>query len=100
VRLRPPPPPLCAQAGVDISKLALHFTLRNERIGTTLISSTSVHRMCSNLDAVNETLSQEEEAVLTHLREAIFIPAGTQSCAAHFDAQAPLLLGRAGARDP
>lgn len=73
---------------MDISKLALHFTLRNERIATTLISSTSVSRMCSNLDAVNETLSQHEEAVLTHMREAIFIPAGTQSCAALPYAQA------------
>jgi len=35
----------CKSKGVDISKLALHFTLREESIATTLISSTSLTRM-------------------------------------------------------
>lgn len=35
----------CKSEGVDISKLALHFTLREEKIATTLISSTSLTRM-------------------------------------------------------
>jgi diketogulonate reductase-like aldo/keto reductase len=64
---------------VDISKIALHFTLRNERIATTLISSTSVSRMASNLAAVRDTLTPKEEEALTHLREQVFVPAGTQS---------------------
>jgi hypothetical protein len=46
---------------------------------TTLISSTSAERMRSNLSAVNEKLSVFETAALTHLREKIFKPAGTQS---------------------
>jgi len=69
----------CKSKGVDISKLALHFTLREESIATTLISSTSTTRMQSNLDAVRQTLSRAEEAALTHLCKNVFRPAGTQS---------------------
>jgi len=69
----------CAAQGVDIAKLALHFTLRNERIATTLISSTSVGRMKANLDAVAETLTDKEEKVLGHLVSAVFEPQGTLS---------------------
>jgi diketogulonate reductase-like aldo/keto reductase len=64
---------------VDVSKLALHYTLRNEAIATTLISSTSVARMGANLRAVREALSAEEEAAMRHVREEIFGPAGEQS---------------------
>ena len=38
---------LCREEGVDLAKLALHFCLREERIATTLISSTSLARMPS-----------------------------------------------------
>lgn len=77
---------LCKQAsaytrslGLDLAKLALHFTLREESIATTLISSTSTTRMQQNLDAVGETLTEAEEAALTHLIDNVFGPAGTQS---------------------
>lgn len=69
----------CKEAGVDISKLALHFTLSNTAIGSTLISSTSASRMASNIAACSETLSREEQQALTHLREKIFAPAGEQT---------------------
>jgi len=69
----------CKAQGVDISKLALHFTLREESISTTLISSTSCSRMQSNIDAVRQTLSETEEAALAHLVKNVFGPAGTQS---------------------
>jgi len=70
----------CKAQGVDISKLALHFTLRNESIASTLISSTSTARMLGNLRAAqDEVLSHKEEVVLAHLQEKIFGPAGTQS---------------------
>jgi hypothetical protein len=36
---------LCREEGVDLAKLALHFCLREERVATTLISSTSLARM-------------------------------------------------------
>jgi len=51
----------CKEQGVDISKLALHFTLRLESVASTLISSTSVARMSANLAAVHETLTPKEE---------------------------------------
>ena len=69
----------CDEQGVDLAKLALHYCLREERIGTTLISSTSVTRMRQNLDAVGEMLSAKEEEVLKHLMDSIFTPAGQQS---------------------
>lgn len=69
----------CKAAGVDISKLALHFTLRNANIGSTLISSTNAARMASNVAACSEKLSAKEEETLTHLREKIFKPAGEQT---------------------
>jgi len=70
----------CKAQGVDISKLALHFTLRNEQIASTLISSTSISRMMDNLRAAQgELLSAKEEDVLSHLQKSIFGPAGTQS---------------------
>ena len=70
---------LCREAGVDLAKLALHFTLREERIATTLISSTSLARMRSNLDAVQASLSDQEEAALARLQQEVFGPAGQQS---------------------
>merc|ERR1719336_83806 len=69
----------CREQGLDIAKLALHFCLREERISTTLISSTSVARMRQNLDAVGDTLDAKEEAALKHLQEEFFGPAGQQS---------------------
>ena len=38
---------LCREEGADLAKIALHFCLREERIATTLISSTSLARMPS-----------------------------------------------------
>ena len=80
----------CRQEGVDISKLALHFTLRNERIATTLISSTSVQRMGANLAAVNATLSEKEEQARPRARELCSVPTHRQPTAD----LAPRSLGR------
>ena len=64
----------------ECTKIALHFTLRESRVATTLISSTSVARMRANLDAcTGQTLSAAEEAAMGHVRDAIFAPKGTQS---------------------
>ena len=57
----------------------MHFCLREERIATTLISSTSLARMRSNLDAVQQSLSDKEEATLARLQSEVFGPAGQQS---------------------
>merc|ERR1712050_356100 len=42
----------CVEKGVDISKLAMHFTLRDKRIPTTLVTSANRKRMASNVAAV------------------------------------------------
>merc|ERR1712139_192164 len=58
--------------GVDISKLAMHFVLREKRIPTTLVTSASKVRMSANVDAVHEELTAEEEGVLAELAEKFF----------------------------
>jgi len=62
----------CKEKGVDVSKLAMHFVLRNSRIPTTLVTSASKVRMASNIEACWETLSAEEEAVLAELADKFF----------------------------
>lgn len=62
----------CTDKGMDISKLAMHFVLREARIPTTLVTSANKGRMSANIDAVHEVLSEEEEAVLAELAEKFF----------------------------
>lgn len=62
----------CKEQGVDISKLAMHFTLRNSRIPTTLVTSSNRGRMASNTAAVSETLNETEERVLAELADKFF----------------------------
>ena len=40
----------CNSLDVDISKLAMHFTLNEEQIATTLVSTSNVGRLSSNID--------------------------------------------------
>merc|ERR1712048_815087 len=71
----------CKSKGVDISKIAQVFTLSEERIATTLVSSTDLTRLQTNIDVAchNVNLSKEEQAAMTHVRDKIFSPAGDQS---------------------
>lgn len=62
----------CTAKGVDFSKLAIHFALRQSRIPTTLVTSASPSRMAGNVRAVHETLSPAEEAVLAEILEQFF----------------------------
>jgi len=62
----------CTEKGMDISKLAMHFVLRNPRIPTTLVTSANKGRMASNIRAVADTLSDEEEVVLAELADKFF----------------------------
>lgn len=48
------------EQGVDISKLALHFTLEMEDIPTTLFSTASIQNLQKNIDAVSEKLTDAE----------------------------------------
>ena len=62
----------CAARGVDYSKLAIHFTLRQPRLPTTLVTSANPGRMASNVRAVYEVLSEAEEACLAEVLEKFF----------------------------
>ena len=55
--------------GGDISKLALHFTLRMEDIPTTLVSTASIQNLQKNIDAVSETLTEEERNCMEFIRD-------------------------------
>ena len=62
----------CLSKEIDISKLAMHFTLANEDIPTTLVSTASLRRAKSNIAAINEELTPEEAECSAHIRTEIF----------------------------
>ena len=62
----------CAEKGMDYSKLAMHFTLRNKAVPTTLVTSANPGRMASNVQTVYDTLSDAEDAVLSETLEKFF----------------------------
>merc|ERR1711971_1363615 len=62
----------CTEKGLDVSKLAMHFTLRAKRLPTTLVTSASKTRMSANIEAVYESLTSEEEAVLAEIADKFF----------------------------
>lgn len=62
----------CEKNGVNLEKLALHFSLGNKEIPTTLISTASLSRAMDNIKACSEKLNDVEMQVLQHLQENIF----------------------------
>ena len=56
------------EQGVDISKVALHFTLEMEDIPTTLVSTASIQNLQKNIDAVNAKLTDKEGNCLQFIR--------------------------------
>lgn len=64
----------CESRGVDISKLGMHFSLRCEKIPMTLVSTASLKRCKSNIAAVYESLSQNEEQVMAEVILKFFQP--------------------------
>ncbi|KAK2570302.1 L-galactose dehydrogenase [Acropora cervicornis] len=67
------------EQGVDISKVALHFTLEMEDIPTTLVSTASIQNLQKNIDAVNAKLTDKEGNCLQFIRNNIFKPSGNLS---------------------
>jgi len=55
------------EQGVDISKLALHFTLGIEEVPTTLVSTASFENLQKNLNAVDQTLTDTEGKCLQYI---------------------------------
>ncbi|KAJ7381280.1 hypothetical protein OS493_001398 [Desmophyllum pertusum] len=69
----------CQVQGVDISKLALHFTLEIEDIPTTLVSTASIQNLQKNIDAVGQKLTDAESNCLQYIIDNIFKPSGNLS---------------------
>ncbi|XP_070566923.1 uncharacterized protein [Ptychodera flava] len=64
----------CQSKDVDISKLAMHFTLNQEGVPTTLVSTARMVNLQTNLDSVNRTLSTVEKDTLSDIMEKFFKP--------------------------
>lgn len=62
----------CSEAGSNITKLALLWTLKQEGLPTTLISTASLDNLTMNLDALSQTLSEKEEKLLKEVDEKCF----------------------------
>ncbi|KAK3109078.1 hypothetical protein FSP39_022627 [Pinctada imbricata] len=57
----------CEGQGVDISRLAMGYTLDNNDVHTTLFSTASLVNLKRNLDIVRNPLTQQEKTVLQHI---------------------------------
>ena len=55
------------EQGVDISKLALHFTLEMEDIPTTLVSTANIQNLQKNIDVVSEKLTDAERDCMQYI---------------------------------
>ena len=52
---------------MDISKLALHFTLDIEDIPTTLVSTASIQNLQKNIDAVSQKITDVERNCMQYI---------------------------------
>lgn len=66
----------CNSQNVDISKLALYFSLANSRIPGTLVSMHSLEEVASNIAVIYQMphISEFELAILEHIRNTFLIP--------------------------
>lgn len=64
----------CEEQGVDISTLAMAFTLANADIPTTLVSTASLERCKANIASVTYKLSAKEAEVSAHILATYFKP--------------------------
>ncbi|KAL4222889.1 hypothetical protein ACF0H5_018929 [Mactra antiquata] len=68
----------CQERGVDISRLALHFTVNQPDVPTTLVSTSSVVNMQKNLDSMSTPLSEVEHTVLQDVMDKFMLPLNNQ----------------------
>ncbi|XP_076460782.1 uncharacterized protein LOC143293596 [Babylonia areolata] len=64
----------CKSKGVDISRLAMEFTLSQKDIPTTLVSTASLKNLQKNIDSVHTPLTSEEKAVQQEVMEKFMKP--------------------------
>jgi L-galactose dehydrogenase len=67
----------CAKQGADLSKLAIQYSIANERIPTTLISTASVENITKNIhwtaEPLNESLLQEVLEILKPIHNKTWV---------------------------
>lgn len=64
----------CEEQGVNISTLAMAFTLSNPDIPTTLVSTASLERIKKNIAACTYQLTEKEKAASDHIMATYFKP--------------------------
>ncbi|CAH3151272.1 unnamed protein product [Porites evermanni] len=69
----------CQAENVDISKLALYFTLDVNNIPTTLVSTASIGNLQKNIDAVSQKLTDPERTLLEYIMDFFFRTSGNLS---------------------
>ena len=62
----------CAQQGASIARLAVHFSLADERIAATYCGALTLEQLRANLAAATEPLTEREAAALRHVRATFF----------------------------
>lgn len=62
----------CQSQDVDISKLAMHFSLGIEDVATTLVSTASMENLKKNVAAVSEELTDAEKNTMNYVIENYF----------------------------
>ena len=62
----------CQSVDVDISKLAMNFSLGVEEVATTLVSTASLANLQKNIAAVMEELNDVEKQAMDHILENYF----------------------------
>ncbi|XP_033103153.1 L-galactose dehydrogenase-like isoform X2 [Anneissia japonica] len=69
----------CQSKGVDISKLALYFSLQFQQVATTLCSTASLDILQKNLSSIREPLNPLEFQIMVEIIENYFKPLGNQT---------------------
>lgn len=59
----------CDSQGVDIARLAVHFSISQEKVPTTLVSTASRENIMRNIEVAVDGLTKTEEDVLKYVME-------------------------------
>jgi len=71
--------PLYILVGVDLARLAMHFSLQNTDIATVLVSTPSKEAMLDNVKSASYVLTEKEAATLDYVRQTYFNPLNNEN---------------------
>lgn len=69
----------CQEKGSNISKIALHFSVTQPRIASTLYSTSKLTKLETNLDVVTNGITDEEKQLMHEVIERFFDPLENKS---------------------